>query len=292
MSQFPESNPYESPYSYGATSGKTYLLEQARAKVNLPAIFMLILAPLGMILFGVDLYFRAVTDPADNPFLNNMQGDPAARRGADFRASLARFVWELRPTESLFHLEIGARNRIWRQLRAAKSAGPTSMRGPGSVPADPPFVRFDDDAIQYELTAMHPSLQRTIGPLPPNELGNRHVFRHDSRFVVAVAWRSRVAAPNVKTCYRRIADELPRRSGHRCGRIASDFPQRGSARPSEDGVGNLFNVQLIGRRLKRHKSGPREGGAKLRPTAGEFGFQRPLGSYLASREQEVVQSGH
>ena len=86
MSQFPESNPYESPYSYGATSGKTYLLEQARAKVNLPAIFMLILAPLGMILFGVDLYYRAVNDPTDNPFLNDMQGDPAVRRGAEVGA--------------------------------------------------------------------------------------------------------------------------------------------------------------------------------------------------------------
>ena len=84
MSQFPDNNPYQSPeQSFTPGSHHASKHEQARAKVNLPAIFMLVLAPLAIIFFGVDLFFRAVNDPADNPFLQNMENNPDAQAGAE-----------------------------------------------------------------------------------------------------------------------------------------------------------------------------------------------------------------
>ena len=72
MSQFPESNPYESPHS-SPTPGGSYgdAKSLARSRLMLPAIFLLIIAPLAILGYGIDCAFRFVNDPADNPLLQN-----------------------------------------------------------------------------------------------------------------------------------------------------------------------------------------------------------------------------
>lgn len=84
MSQFPDSNPYESPQSYSSGpvgAGDPNWRAAAQAKVNLPAIFLIILAPIGILFFGFDLFGRTMLDPADNPFLGDME-QPGAAEGA------------------------------------------------------------------------------------------------------------------------------------------------------------------------------------------------------------------
>ena len=85
MSQFPDSNPYESPHSYSSDpmmgGHDPHGRALAQSKVNLPAIFLIILAPIGILFFGFDLFGRTMFDQADNPFLQNMD-EPGAAEGA------------------------------------------------------------------------------------------------------------------------------------------------------------------------------------------------------------------
>ena len=84
MSQFPESNPYESPQSYSSQPdgfGDPQSRSMAEAKVSLPALFLIILAPIGILFFGVDLAGRTMFDPADNPFMGDMN-QPGQAEGA------------------------------------------------------------------------------------------------------------------------------------------------------------------------------------------------------------------
>ena len=75
MSQFPDSNPYDTPIA-SSTPQRSPQWEEAKRRVSLPAIFLLILAPLSIPLAGLDFYGRMLAKPEEIPFVD--QNDPAA----------------------------------------------------------------------------------------------------------------------------------------------------------------------------------------------------------------------